>query len=180
MKPKALLGILAVTLVAVGAAGAASAAKDPLALVLQRADFPRATTWTSGRLPAGFGRPAGVQGEAAFYSAELVVSAAKSEMIGGLVAVFGSQADARKFYRIARETERRERGGRPVRLPSYGDEHGALLNPDPIGASIIVRKGPIVWQLSVGAAGVLVMTRAQVLAELKRYALKQKRRVGAG
>ena len=101
-------------------------------------------------------------------------------MVAGFVAVFGSQADARKFLRVARDTERRERRGNPVQVPSYGDEQAALLNPDPIGVSLVVRKGAVVWQLGVGPAGVLVMTRAQVLADLRKYAAKQKRRVGAG
>ena len=47
-------------------------------------------------------------------------------------------------------------------------------------ASLLVRKNRVVWQLELGGGGLLVIPRATLLAELQKYAAKQKARVGAG
>jgi hypothetical protein len=88
------------------------------------------------------------------------------------------------------------KGERALSLPRYGDEQTAnwadYKNSDGAErarAALVVRQGGVVWTLVVEDCGVLSpfgcffgptpkITQAQAIAELKRYAAKQKARVG--
>jgi len=66
-------------------------------------------------------------------------------------------------------------------LPRYGDEQFGLLGKDAGGpqAMVFVRKGTVVWELRIGhSPPQWIVTRTQVLGQLKIYAAKEKARVG--
>ena len=69
-------------------------------------------------------------------------------------------------------------------LPLYGAQQ--FGRHDPAGAEgigimeLIVRKNAVVWLLNVKLEHRPALPKATLLAELKKYALKQKRRVGSG
>jgi hypothetical protein len=70
-------------------------------------------------------------------------------------------------------------------LPPYGDEQLAFWTRRTVGremgASVFVRKGAIVWQVTV--AGVPLqwrVSRAQLVDQLKAYAARQKSCVATG
>jgi hypothetical protein len=74
-------------------------------------------------------------------------------------------------------------GERRVALPPYGDEQIAVLAREDNEGQLWVRKGGTFWGLSVNTAGVGnwgLITRAESVAQLKRYAPKQMKRVGRG
>jgi hypothetical protein len=156
----------------------APAGSDPLTLVLQRSDFPASAKWTNGRMPASFERgmaAAGVPGRAAFFSTSLPKGAAKTQTVNGLVMVLRSPRDARRAFALFKQ----DLAPRPrdiVRLPAYGDEQVATARTRPVEkGEVLVRRGAVVWQLEIGAMGVLALSRSQVLSELRTYAAKQKR-----
>ena len=90
------------------------------------------------------------------------------------------------------------KGEQSLALPSFGDEQTAdwadYKNSDGAGAglaALVVRKGRIIWVLTVENCGVLSsyscafsaaipprITKALAVSELKKYAQKQKTRVG--
>ena len=71
-----------------------------------------------------------------------------------------------------------------LKLPRHGDEQ--VANHSVLGGSqLIVRKGSVVWVLEFQTYMVRddqthELTRAEAIAEYKRYAPKQQRRVGSG
>ncbi|HEX4746139.1 MAG TPA: hypothetical protein VFU99_04565, partial [Gaiellaceae bacterium] len=69
-----------------------------------------------------------------------------------------------------------------LRLPAYGDEQIALFQSPKLGSlvQLLVRRNSVVWQLEYMGAGLLVIPKAKLLAELERYAAKQKTRVARG
>jgi hypothetical protein len=80
-------------------------------------------------------------------------------------------------------------GSFPFKLRAYGDEQRAEYQPDPGRGVLVVHLRNVVWKLVVEDCGPLSpagclggvtppkLTRAQALAELKKYAPKQERRV---
>jgi hypothetical protein len=182
---------IAATLVALAAAAACavpasagSAEKNPLTLVLQRSDFPAKTRWTAARYAsiekalAG----AGYQAKAADYLAEIPRGSTEMLYVGGRVMVLPSAADARRlFAAYKQDLALQQKLARTVRLSSYGDEQSAFVQSKPgTRADLRVRKGAVVWRVEIKWGGTEGFTRAQALAELRTYATKLKRRVGAG
>jgi hypothetical protein len=173
----ATLLAIGITLTAANAfAGAAG--KDPLSLVLQRSDMPAKATYVNGRLPTVEKGLAGVgiTGAAAFHHSNLQRSATSTDMVSGLVVVLRSTADTRRVYRLFKD-DLAPKPGSVVPLPAYGDEQVAWWTQSIGKAGLLVRKGSLVWQLEVDPDR---LTKSQTLAQLKAYAVKQKRRVGAG
>jgi hypothetical protein len=173
---------LVVTAVCAVSASAGGAANNPLSLVLQRADFPAKTRWTSQRSPA-FEKTltdAGLQGKAAFFFADIARGSTETLLVSGLVIVLPNAAQARRAfasYRNVFPATKRD----IVRLTAYGDEQVAVVPTQPgVRADLRVRTGAVVWRLEIKWAGTVRFTRAQALAELATYARKQKRRVGRG
>lgn len=167
------------------AAPAAATAADPSRLMLARADFPAGTKYTWGRMPASFERgmaASGVKAKGAYFAAELSRSGStKYEAVRGLVVTTGSPAQARRAYNSIK-TFARTGPKSVVRLRSYGDAQIALYQSPKAGskAEILVRRNSVVWQVEVSGEGLLVIPKATLLAELEKYAAKQKRRVGGG
>jgi hypothetical protein len=154
------------------AAGAPNKAKT---LVLQKSDFPPGTVARDGQGSAssagsGYGitfnyRTAGNPNE---LSASVVVLKARS---------------------LAVQTFRDYRSDMSsivpkLTLPRYGDEQ--VANFSFIGGSqLIVRKGSVVWVLELQTfltrgGQTHELTKAEAIAEYKRYAPKQQRRIGNG
>jgi hypothetical protein len=179
-----LIAAAALAAAALGAQAANSAA-DPSRIVLSRADFPSSTKYTWGRMPANFARglgALGVKANGAFYAAELRRGGStKYESVQGLVVTTGSAAQARAAYAAFKAQLQRE-SKTVLRLPGFGDEQIALYQSPKVGskAELLVRRNGVVWQLQVSGEGLLVIPKPQLLAELKKYAAKQKARVGTG
>lgn len=164
---------------------AASAAQSPLALVLGKSEFPTGAKYTSGPMPTGFSQglsALGVKAQGAYLSVQVATGTAKYRAIDSFVVTAASAAQARTAFTAFKEELTLSDTSR-IRLPSYGDEQLAVLQAPKLGglgASLLVRRGRVVWQLEVGGGGLQVMSRATLLAELQKYAKKQKTRVGAG
>jgi hypothetical protein len=47
-------------------------------------------------------------------------------------------------------------------------------------AELLVRRKRVVWQLEVAGGGLLTLSKPALLVELRKYAAKQRARVGAG
>jgi hypothetical protein len=177
-KAQGLALLASVTVVVAGIASGATAAKDPLRLVLQRSDMPAKAKYTNGRLPTVEKGLAGVgiSGDAAFHHSNIQRRATRTDMVSGLVVVVGSAADARRTYRLFKD----DLAPKPpsiVRLPRYGDDQVAWWTPSVSKAELLVRKSSVVWQLEVNPDP---GTKAQTIAQLNAYAVKQRRRIGTG
>jgi hypothetical protein len=165
------------------AAPAATSAADPSNKILVRADFPSSAKYTWGRVPATFTQgfsALGVKAKGAYYSAQLSTSSSKYESVRGTVVTTGSAAQARTLY-SAFKRDLRQGSVSVLSFPAHGDEQIALYQSPKLGSKVqlLVRRNAVVWQLDVAGEGLLVLTKAQLLAELKKYAAKQKARVGA-
>lgn len=180
---------------------AAGAAPSPKVLALRLSDFPRnarALVVSDDSGPGGsvyaaaFSFKAGGREEVVTDSVWFVPKNAKPP-VPGLVA--GPQST----YRSTVGQNSGFRGETALTVPRYGDEQTAnwadYRNAD--GAerartALVVRKGSVIWALTVEDCGVLApaacvfgptppkISRSQSLAELKRYARKQKARIGNG
>lgn len=179
---------LATTVAAAAALGAAApaatSAADPSRLLLGRADFPSTVKYTSGRVPATFTEgfaALGVKAKGAYYFAQLARGSTKYESVQGTVVATGSAAQARTLY-AAFKSDLRRGTVSVMSFPAHGDEQIALFQSPKIGSKVqlLVRRNTVVWQLEVAGEGLLVLSKATLVAELKKYAAKQKRRVGAG
>jgi hypothetical protein len=173
---------LALILAAAASATAAPSAKDPSSLLLRRRDLPAKAKYTWGDVPAS--ALGGANGRGAYYQATLPVSSDKFEQISGLVVAAASASQATKLFgQFARQAKSKATGSvTTLRLPAYGNAQLALLQSPKVGSKtdLLVRRNSIVWQLEVAPGGVLVLSKAQLLGELTKYALKQKSRVGNG
>ena len=114
---------------------------------------------------------------------------AMSYLVIGVVLTVASVQQARKGFAIAKQ----ERDAwwklvgeapRRISVPSYGDQHYARHDPaggEGIGVmELLVRTRTFIWLLNVQVERRPAAPKAQLLAELKKYAQKQQRRVGAG
>jgi len=200
--------VLVIVAAAVMTAGAlaGTAAKNPLKLALQASDMPANLSGFRPRpllqdpaTVAILGVP-GVRAADYTYSwpADPKVNdpaAAEKWLLQGTVFVAPDPRRARDLF---------ARGSRPgpaygtgffgdvpggnhakVGLPSYGEKQTAVYvrrfrccGPQAI---VFVLKGAVVWQLRIAPVSLKWnVTKTQVLTELKKYALKQKARVGSG
>ncbi len=168
----------AVAFVALGVLAATAVAAAPVnkakALMLQKSDFPAGTTVKSA---SGDASAAGSGWVATFHyksgqPVELTIA----------VTVFKSRA-------LAVELFRELKGDMiplvpKISLPKYGDEQ--VANHSVLGGSqLIVRKGSVIWMFEpqtfmTRGGKTYELTRAKAIAEYKRYAPKQQRRVGNG
>ena len=172
---------LAVTAVAV------AAPKDPKTLVLRKADLPA----NAVKGPSATASPS-TFGDREFTVYYNVRAAGREEVVTSDVAASGGAKRASAGYRVMLATYTGFPGVSALKLPAYGDEQRAEYQPEPGRGVLVVRKRNVVWQLVVedcgpqSPAGCLggvtppKLTRAQALAELRKYAPKQKRRVSNG
>jgi hypothetical protein len=177
---------LVAALTVVGGALAASAAQDPQSLALRRSDFPANAQRMGGKaiepkkLSALFGGARGT----AYGTTYQFPSGQKREFVFDIVVVCASPAQARGTFAALVKVQH---PGTAVRLPSFGDKQVAVVTGDArneeAGGWIVVRKSSIVWELDIDTdplAKDFGFSKAQVLAELRKYAAKQKLRVREG
>ena len=191
----AALTAIAMTLAVVGTSLAAGTAKNPSTLVLRQADFARGATYEADDyVDQHYGDAldaAGVDYEEANYIGLTYSEAKGSLRVSGWVIVTPSAAQARKAFAAAQKGQaswlRAIRSPKlaPLTLPSYGNQQAAGLDAiDPgtgIGyATVIVRKNSVVWFLHVGHERRPPRSQVELLADLRRFAAKQARRVGTG
>ena len=184
--------LIALVLASVCAASgvAAGAPKDPMSLVLRKADFPAGTAYEADdgdytqfkyRLDAG-----GVSFESATFQGISSTSAKGSLYITGSVFVTPSVAQAKKGFTLMKS--RKEFFWAPtmrsLSLPSYGDQQYVLH--DPAGgegiwtANVVVRNRATLWALRVLSERRPAISKAEFLASVNTYARKQRARVGGG
>lgn len=168
----------------VASAGATGSAADPSRLVLARADFPSTATYSWGRMPASFAgglAALGVKAKGAFYAAQFPKGSPRYQSVQGMVVTTGSAAQARTAYSTFK-TQMRRGSMSVLNFPAQGDEQIALFQSPRLGSKVqlLVRRNRVVWQLEVAGEGLLVLSKAKLVAELEKYAAKQKRRVGVG
>jgi hypothetical protein len=174
----ALVALLGAALA--GSAVAASLALQPGALVLRKSDFPAKATYNWGQMPANFTQALaglGVKASGAYIAVTIPRGGpANYQSVAGFVVTTASAAQARTAYAAFKE-ELPRRGRTVLRLPAYGDEQFVLYTPSVSKAELLVRRNRVVWQLEVAGGG---LARPAQIAQLQKYAAKQKPRVGAG
>jgi hypothetical protein len=123
----------------------------------------------------------------------------QEEEVTSDVAVARNPGDAKSVYKRTVAAGIGLKGITVLRLPAYGDQQHAdfFSGPNAGGAArargeLIIRKHDVVWTLTVENCGPYApagcldsatppkMTKAQAMAELKKYALKQRARIGNG
>lgn len=182
---------LATALAVAATALAAPTAGAPLTLVLKRSDFPAGTRASSRPMPAyavgALGR--GLKG--ASFSASVPAGGGSTEtawLLTGDVIVAPDRAAARRLFQLGKSARIglfSDVTGNPISLtlPAYGAEQLAFWTRSTSGRGVnvyvFVRKGVVVWQMNAAAIE-RSASKAQVVAELRKYAVKQKRRVGNG
>jgi hypothetical protein len=178
-----LVALVVAAVFATVPASAGSLASDPMSLVLQRSDVPAKAVWRSARdrtiektLAA-----AGIQGRAAYSSAEVDRGRTETLLVSSLVIVLPDAGKARQVFASYKILPPGLRPADVVRLPAYGDDQYAIF-PKQRGlrTDLRVLRGSAIWRVQISWAGAEPFTRAQMLAELKTYATKLKRRVGRG
>jgi hypothetical protein len=173
-----LVAVLAAT--AEGSAVAASLAPSPAAMLLRKSDFPPTATYTWGNTPANVItglKGLGIKAGGAYVAATIPVSSTKSETVSGSVFTIANSGQARKAYAAFK----RDFGSRPkLSLPAFGDEQIAVYKSGSSMGELLVRRNSVVWELSIEGMGLLVIPKAKMIAELKKYAAKQKTRVAGG
>lgn len=186
LRPTIVLVTLAAAAAALGAAApAATSAADPSRLVLARSDFPSTAKYTWNQMPAyltqGFAEQ-GVKAKGAYYAVQFPRGSAGYKSVSGMVVTTGSAAQARTVYAGFRTQQRLGGQKTVIRLAAHGDQQIALFQSPKFGSKVqlLVRRNTVVWQLEVSGEGLLVIPKATLIAELEKYAAKQKRRVGGG
>jgi hypothetical protein len=151
---------------------AASAAKNPKTLVLQKSDFP-----AGARLIKKYSAGASSSGGAGYYATYQYKSGAKTRQLSSSALVFKGASLATTAFKYFKSDTIKT--ATKLTLPKYGDEQFAtFLGLD--GGELFVRKNTVVWSLKIEYDIDIGLTKAEALAELKRYAPKQMKRVGSG
>jgi hypothetical protein len=170
-----MLTAIAAVLTALIATGALAAATPNKAktLVLQKSDFPPGTVAKHG------GGSASTAGSGYGITFQYRTGGKPNELSASVVVL--------KSKSLAVQTFRDYRSDMSsivpkLALPRYGDEQ--VANFSVIGGSqLIVRKGSIVWVLELQTfltrgGQTHELTKAEAIAEYKRYAPKQQKRIG--
>jgi hypothetical protein len=182
---------VAAVLLAVAApvALAGASAKDPKALVLRQSDFPRGT-----RVGNAFGVNGPLVSQYAVGFEIRPGDIQREEDVSVQLWVAKDVAGAKNLYRQTIGANTGLEGEATLKLPGYGDEQFAdyLPNPSRPHGQLIVRRNRVVWYLTVENCTPLSFScygtsrtekpigQAKAAAELKRYATKQKARIGKG
>jgi hypothetical protein len=174
MTTRTILAAAAVFVAAVMAttALAASTLKDPKTRVLQKSDFP-----AGARLIKKYTAGASSSGGASYVATYKYKSGAKTRQLSSSAIVLKSRGAAVAGFRYFKSDTIKT--ATKLTLPKYGDEQFAtFLGLD--GGELFVRKNTVVWSLKIEYDIDLGLRKAEALAELKRYAPKQMKRVGSG
>jgi hypothetical protein len=172
---------------------AGDAVRNPSAMVLRQSDLPGWTYEAEADLDDYLKKPlqaAGLSGKAAQYYGVSFSQQKGSRKVSGVVLTVASAAEARRVFTItkkARDSFVRKVGTRnwmTVSVPSYGNEQRARVNPPGnegiANAELIVRKNTAVWLLYVTLERRPKPPVSELVSDLKRFAAKQKQRVGTG
>jgi hypothetical protein len=185
------LGTVAVALVAAvtlaGGALAAVALKDPKSLALRMSDFPPSAKLANENVGRPTTLPTGGTGKG-YMAGYTFKNGTRDEEVVITVIATGSAAQARGLFAgLKKEVLKKGKSDASARLPKYGDEQLRVTQYDGRGPNVwatelLVRKNTVVWTLNVGAhpSTSKPFPKAQALAELKKYAAKQKGRAGTG
>ncbi len=176
-----LAGLVTAAL-ATATALAAMSALDAKSLALRAQDVPPSAKRMSqkenrtARLPGGTGQ--------AFTTTFQFLQGRRVQAVGAIVFTAPTASVARRTYDAAVREAKREAAA-PLLLSPLGDEQYAALygrpQLDEASAVVWVRRNTVVWQIQVSSVkNPFGFSRAEARAELTRYAVKQKRRVGAG
>jgi hypothetical protein len=172
---------------------AGSAAKDPSSLILRKADFSATAQYDrtvgedSGITDALAAH--GIKVHAASYLGVSFSRAKGSLKVSGAVFTPASVAIAKRAFTIAkkqRDTFWKRIGAqtRPIGVLLYGQQQFARLDPfDPTGIGtieLLVRRNAVLWLLTVNLERRPPPSTSELLGDLKKYASKQKTRIGAG
>ena len=151
---------------------AASTAKDPKTLVLQKSDFP------AGARLGQKGADKSPQVSSYYVTYRYKAGSNQFELIS--TASVMSRGVAIRAFREARSLL--QHGYQKISLPKYGDEQVAGLAREDNAGELWVRKGGVVWALTVNTADLAsgLITKAESIALLKRFGPKQMKRVGSG
>ena len=174
-------------------AAAGPAVKDPSAMILRQSDLPGWTYESEADLDDYLKKPlqaAGLSGKAAQYYGVTFSQRKGSLKVSGVVLTVASTAEARRVFAItkkARDAFVRSAGLRDwttLSVPLYGNDQRARVNPpgnEGIAiAELIVRKKTAIWLLYVVLERRPKPPVSELVADLKSFAVKQQRHVGAG
>ncbi len=174
MITRAVLAGLALLVASVLAAGATAAgsATDPKTLVLQKSDLSPGARQTMRQVDRS------AQQSSYFVTYRVRGSSQMLDVMSWAIVM------SPRLATVAFRQQRADLAGeRKVSVPRYGDEQVAVLAREDNEGQLWVRKGGTVWGMSVNTAGVGnwgLITKAESVAQLKRYAPKQMKRVGGG
>jgi hypothetical protein len=175
---------VAAALAALAATGAAMSGTP--GYVLQKSDFPAGAV--SGAPSPGIVHGPTEKEYASTY--QFLVGGHEEEVTSDVVVE--KPADVEPDYKITLGGYTHLPHSTAYKLPAYGDEQVAEYEPEQGMGEIVVHKGNRIWMVTVqncshfAPSGCLLgttppkLTAAQALAELKKYALKQKARIGSG
>jgi hypothetical protein len=173
MTARAMVAGVAVVLAATMTATALArgTASDPKALVLQRADVP-----TGARQVLKY---ADRNAQSRSYFVTYRVKG-RSQMLDvtSWAIVAPRQVASTMFHQQVADLA----GEQKIALPRYGTQVAVLAREDNEGQLWVLRGGTV-WGITVNTAGVGnwgLITKAESVAQLKRYAAKQMKRVGNG
>jgi hypothetical protein len=149
--------------------------------MLQKSDFPGKVRYTWGEYPANVingMKKVGIEASGVWYQVKFPGTA--TEFVDGMVFAVASEGQARKAYGLFVAQAKGDRRSSLQGLPKLGDEQLALYTPgnSNAGGTVLVRRGPVVWEVQVGSLGVLDVKTLQ--AEMQKYAKKQMTRVERG
>ena len=174
-------------------AAAGLAVKDPSAMILRQSDLRGWTYEAEADLDDYLKKPlqaSGLSGKAAQYYGVTFSQRKGSLKVSGVVLTVASAAEARRVFAItkkARDAFVRSAGlghWTTVSVPLYGNDQRARVNaPGNEGiaiAELIVRRNTAVWILYVVLERRPKPPVSELVADLKSFAAKQQRRVGAG
>jgi hypothetical protein len=187
MKTATLIPIMSCA-AAVAASAALAAVKDPKPLLLRASDFPAGAV-----AGPSFAVANGTYGAKDAYVVVNYRDAGAERVATSEVAVSKSSGAAATGFKRMVAAHTGTPGSAAVKLSAYGDEQRAEFVSTAALArgTLIVRQGAVVWRLAIESCGPYSpsgclhgrtppkLTLAQALAELKRYAAKQKARVGS-
>lgn len=189
------LAAIAGALVVTATSLAALTAKNPATMILRQTDIGKVEAYeVDDRVEHYIRDPldaAAVDYEESTYTGLGYSETRGALQVSGWVIATPNAAQARKAFTAAQkglESWRRMIGTprlTPLSLPSYGNQQKAGLDEiDPgtgIGyGTLLVRKNSVVWFLHVAHERRPPRSRAELIADLRRFASKQARRVGAG
>jgi hypothetical protein len=178
---------LALAAAVTGGALAAYAIKDPKSLALRKSDLPANASLANENTAPTSPLPTGGTGKGYMAGYKFRNGSRDEEVVITVIAT-GAAGQARSlFAALKKEVLKTGKNDTTARLPKYGDLQLRATQYDGRGPNVwatelLVRKNTVVWTLNVSShpSTSKPFSKAQALAELKKYAAKQKLRAGNG